>query len=144
MRRLSSRRRTKRNTAITDVSLTPLIDTALTLLVIFMVASPMMHNAIKVRLPQGKAKEDIGVVQDLEVYVDHKGAITFEGKQYSVNNVIAVLKKRVSSGRTNHDEKTVYVKADTAVSYGKVIELVDQIKVVGGIKYVALATQKYA
>jgi biopolymer transport protein TolR len=144
MRRFSGRRRTKRNTAITDVSLTPLIDTALTLLVIFMVASPMMHNAIKVSLPKGKAKEDLGVSQDLEIYIDKGGAISFEGKQYTAGQVIEVLQKKVGPDTGRNAEKTVYVKADTAVSYGKVIELVDQIKVVGGIKYVALATQKYA
>ena len=39
-------------------------------------------------------------------------------------------------------QKTVFVKADTTVAYGKVIELVDKIKQVGGIRYVALATAK--
>ena len=36
----------------------------------------------------------------------------------------------------------VMVKADEGVAYGKVITLVDAIKSVGGITYVALATQK--
>ena len=36
------------------------------------------------------------------------------------------------------------MKADTSISYGTVIELVDEIKFVGGIKYVALATQKHS
>ena len=51
-----------------EISLTPLIDTALTLLIIFMVTTPMMHNAIKVNLPQGKSNE-AGGQQELVVYL---------------------------------------------------------------------------
>lgn len=137
MRRFS-RRRTKRSAAITEISLTPLIDTALTLLVIFMVTAPMTHNAIKVTLPSGQAKEDAGLEQDIEVYVDKKGAIFCDNTQYAVKDLVVVLKKKMVVGK----EKTVYVHADTAVSYGSVLELVDHIKVVGGINYVALATHK--
>ena len=36
----------------------------------------------------------------------------------------------------------VFVKADQSVEYGKVIDLVDTIKMAGGIKYVALATKR--
>lgn len=139
MRRFS-RRRTKRSAAITEISLTPLIDTALTLLVIFMITSPMMHNAIKVSLPKGHAKEDVGLEQDIEVYIDQKGAIFCDGTLYTVNDLVEIVKKKCMAGTDK--EKTVYVKADTAVSYGCVLELVDHIKMVGGIKYVALATQK--
>ena len=51
------KRRRKKAVAINDIPLTPLIDTALTLLIIFMVTTPMMQNAIKVTLPEGQAKE---------------------------------------------------------------------------------------
>ena len=39
-------------------------------------------------------------------------------------------------------DRTVCVKADKVVSYGQVIELVDHIKVVGGVSYVVLATKR--
>lgn len=145
--RRCSRRRTKRSAAITEISLTPLIDTALTLLVIFMITSPMMHNAIKVDLPKGAAKEDVGLEQDIEVYIDQQGTIFCDGQKYEIASLITLLKTKCmpeSSVQKTEKEKTVYVKADTTVSYGRVLELVDHIKVVGGIKYVALATQKRA
>ena len=53
---MRSRGRRRRLQAMNDVSLTPLIDTALTLLIIFMVATPMMRNSIRVTLPSGQAK----------------------------------------------------------------------------------------
>jgi len=138
--RRSNRRKRRRLHALTEISLTPLIDTALTLLVIFMITAPMMHNAIRVTLPQGKAKEDLGAQQDLVVYIDKEGNIFLDGIKTERKKIVALLQQKVGRNK----DKTVYVKADTAVHYGKVIELVDDIKVVGGIKYVALATQKRA
>ena len=41
-----------------EISLTPLIDTALVLLVIFMVATPIMKNSLTIDLPKGHMKEE--------------------------------------------------------------------------------------
>ncbi len=120
-----------------NVVLTPLIDTALTLLIIFMVATPMMKNAIKISLPEGSSKEATGNKQELIVYIDSKERIFLDDKKMALDALIVALKKRVSGNK----ERTVFVKADKTVPYGTVIRVVDQIKVVGGIDYVALATQ---
>jgi biopolymer transport protein TolR len=123
-----------------DISMTPLIDVALTLLVIFIVATPMMQNAIRVSLPKGKAKEDAGSRQDIVVYVDKDKKIFFNGNEVKPDQLVDALKKKIGDQK----DKMVYVKADQVVSYGSVLELVDHIKVVGGISHVVLATQKYA
>lgn len=121
-----------------DISLTPLIDTALTLLVIFMVTTPMIHNAIRVTLPKGSAKEDGGVQHELIVSIDKDKKIFFEGTEQKPDALVSLLKKKVGEKK----DKMVFVKADQAVAYGTVLELVDHIKVVGGISHVVLATQK--
>ena len=109
--RRTLRYKRRRATALLDLSLTPLIDTALTLLIIFMITTPIIQNAIRVSLPKGHQEE-----------------------------LIELLKQRVGEQQDKH----VYVKADQDVSYGKVIELVDRIKVVGGVSHVILATQRLA
>ena len=133
-------RRGRSRDSIVDIPLTPLIDTALTLLIIFMVTAPMIQNAIRVDLPKGKAKEDAGAEQELVVFLDKENQLFFNGDKMATDDVI----KKVQTIAGKEGDRTVFVKADQAASYGKVIELVDQIKVVGGIKYVALATQKSA
>jgi biopolymer transport protein TolR len=140
MRRRSFRSRRRSSGEMLDISMTPLIDTALTLLVIFMIATPMIQNAIRVSLPKGKAKEDAGAQQELVVYVDKNKKLFFNGAELSDEKIVAQLKERVGTDQN----KLVYVKADQAVPYGTVLELVDRIKVVGGISHVVLATQKYA
>ncbi len=137
---IQRRRRFRRQSKELDISLTPLIDTALTLLVIFMITTPMIQNAILVKLPKGQSKEDDGVTQDLVVYVDKENHIFFNGTDMAPDNVVQELKQRVGDQK----DKIVRVQADQEASYGRVIELVDHIKVVGGISHVVLAMQKYA
>ena len=121
-----------------EVSLTPLIDTALTLLVIFMVATPMLHNAVNVELPRSQGKSDSEPKkEDLVVYINDKEKFFLNGDPLALNDVIESIKKKA-----NHKSaQTVYVKADRKVSHGTVCEFVDRLKYMGGIKNVALATQ---
>jgi biopolymer transport protein TolR len=140
--RYNKRRLRKQKNSLTDLSMTPLIDTALTLLIIFMIATPMLQNAIKVTLPRGNAQEDKPQqqAQELIVFIDKHGDFYINKEKVNKANLIAHIKKTVG----NNQDATVYVQADTAVAYGTVVELVDDIKFVGGIKYVALATQKHS
>ena len=141
MRTRTTRRARAARHHLSDLSMTPIIDVALTLLIMFMVATPVIQNAIKVTLPRGNAQEDAkNQSNELIVYIDSAGDIYVNKlKINKKDELIAHIKATIG----NDLEKTVYVKADTAISYGTVLELVDDIKCVGGIKYVALATQKH-
>jgi len=139
MRRHVRRKRQKAH-ALLDISMTPLIDTALTLLVIFMITTPMIQNAIRVTLPKGKAKEDGGTQQEIVIYVDKDKKVFFNNKEVQGHELVAQLKERLAQQK----DKMVFVKADQTVPYGNVLELVDHLKTVGGISHVVLATQKYA
>ncbi len=121
-----------------DISMTPLIDTALTLLIIFMITTPIIQNAIRVSLPKGEAKEDEGGSQELIVYIDKDKHLFFNGQEYEQEKIVELIKKHVGEQK----EKKVYVKADQEVSYGQVIGLVDRLKVVSGVSHVILATQR--
>lgn len=121
-----------------EISLTPLIDTALTLLIIFMVATPMIQNAIKVDLPKGNAQEEQSSVQELVVYLDKAGRYYCDEKPYDQKQLIEQVAQKVGEKK----DQTVFIKADQAVSYGTVIDLVDRIKHIEGVGYVAMAMEK--
>ena len=130
------RRRKKRRAPIADVSLTPLIDTALTVLIIFMIASPMMQNAIRVNLPKGHTKDSEAHKEFVVVCIDEQEQF-FVGKD-------AIDRDELSAhiiDLVTDEHQTVYVKADQSVSYGVVLELVDEIKMIPGVTSVALSTQ---
>jgi biopolymer transport protein TolR len=134
------RRARQKSSSQATVSLTPLIDTALTLLVIFMVATPMMHRGIKVDLPKGNVNEVQNASQqkDIVVYLDRSGHIFANGDAVAKQELIPLLQKIAN----NQPNKMVVVKADQGVEWGAVHSLVEMIKGVGGITSVVLASQK--
>ena len=68
----SLKRRKKSLAPSLEITLTPLIDTALTLLIIFMVTTPMIQNSIKIDLPKGAAQEAGKEQQEIVVSIDKK------------------------------------------------------------------------
>jgi biopolymer transport protein TolR len=118
-----------------QVSLTPLIDVALTLLIIFMITAPMVQNGIKIDLPQGNSKE-VGAQQELVVSMRRDGKMFFNSYPITKDTLVSSVQKALAQ----QENMPVYVRADESISYGKVIEVVDELKM-AGVKYVAMSTR---
>ncbi|MBT4594926.1 biopolymer transporter ExbD [bacterium] len=120
------RKRQLRRYVIPEVSLTPLIDTALTLLIIFMIAAPMMHNGIKVALPHGESKE--GAPQQEYVVTANK-----DGKVFFNNYPVeaGALVKTVRATLGDKTEESIFLRADEDVACGKMITILDELKCAG-------------
>lgn len=127
--------RKRKHSEITSLTLTPLIDTALNLLVIFMITAPIVQNGIKVDLPFGKSKE-AATQQELVVTLSKDNKIYFNSYPTSKDSLVDSIKKAL----VQKDDLPVYIKADETIAYGKVIEIVDQLKF-AGVKYVAMSTR---
>lgn len=132
-----SRRKKRAGVTIPEITLTPLIDTALTLLIIFMVTSPMLNSTIKIDLPAGKVQEDKGSQQELVVFIDKTKQLFLNGQTVSEQQLLKQLQEKLTG-----DKKPVIVKGDKQVDYGFVYELVNKVKMIPGISHVALAGQK--
>ncbi|HBY05510.1 MAG: Cell division and transport-associated protein TolR [candidate division TM6 bacterium GW2011_GWE2_42_60] len=124
-----------------EISLTPLIDTVLVLLVTFMVAMPVMQNAIKIDLPRGAANDNQSSgaqAQDgITVYVDKQRRLFLNEQPVKAHELIDRIEQKLGKTRS----QVVFVKADRSVPYGDVVRIVDDIKYLGKVEYVALATQ---
>jgi biopolymer transport protein TolR len=131
---LSGRRRHSRRFGAPEVSLTPLIDTSLTLLVIFMITAPVM-NGIKVDLAEADSKE-VGMQQELVITLNKDGNLFFNSFPVRMSTLVDSVKGAMN-GR---DDLPVYIRGDKDVSYGTVIKIVDTLKL-AGIKYVAMSTR---
>ena len=94
---------------------------------------------IKVELPSSQVDEmDTKVQQETIVYIDKQKKLYLNGLELGLQSIVKELQKLSKAKKV----EIVFVKADQAVEYGKVIDLVDTIKMAGGIKYVALATKR--
>ena len=118
-----------------EVSLTPLIDTALTLLVIFMITVPMVQNGINVNLPQGQSKE-VGLQQELVITLSKDGKLFFNSYPVERSSLIETVKNAMQG----KEDIPVYIRADEMVAYGEVIKVVDDLKM-SGVKSVAMSTR---
>jgi len=134
----SKRQRRKALAHLPEVSLTPLIDTLLVLLVIFMVTTPIVHNAIKIELPQGKSHDTGKTPEELVVALDVHNQLFLNGKPCTQE----ILLKTIESSINVTAGRTVFIQADAHNVWGKVGALVSKIKSIPGVRCVAMAMQK--
>lgn len=121
-----------------EIVLTPLIDTALTLLVIFMITSPMIQSSIKVQLPKGKVKEADTLNKEIRVIIDQDSKISLNNIPMKNVEQLEDTVKNISTPASSKStvEKSIFVEAHNAVEYGFVIKVVDKLKNVKGIESV--------
>jgi len=136
-RRSGLRRRLVKHTQ-PEISLTPLIDTALVLLVIFMVATPIMKNSLRIDLPKGYMKED-------KHNSSHAPVVTLKGHEIRLNDealsLESVLEKLTTQMKDSKEGK-VYVHCDVKVPSGTLVNTIDSIKYVAGVENVVLSTDR--
>jgi biopolymer transport protein TolR len=134
-------RRRRRNglTRLPEISLTPLIDTVLVLLVIFMVATPMLHNSLAIDLPEGNMKEGSSPTESsLVVAVTPPEKLTLNDRSYAREALLEELAQRVKTQK----DKRVYIQCDRKVSSGTLVKIIDSIKYVAGVEHVILSTER--
>lgn len=82
------RRFSQRNALVTlsDLNLTPLLDLAWTLLIIFMITAPLLDQSIDMRLPEGGQPPMQVSRQDLQlVEIDAQGAYLLNGQRVTLD-----------------------------------------------------------
>jgi TolR protein len=123
-----------------DINVTPLVDVMLVLLIIFMVATPMLHQGIQVALPRAEARNLPLKVQDpLVLSIDREGVIFLRDAPVE----LADLAGRVQEQLAGRPDDTVFLKGDRDVPYGKVIEVLDRLHR-SGIVHVGMVTERPA
>ncbi len=134
------RRRRRRSTiALPEVSLTPLIDTALVLLVIFMVATPIMRNSLAIDLPKGQMKEDADPnIAALVVSVTAQEQLQLNGVPYTLETLLKEVAQKIPTLK----DKRVYIECDRKASSGTLVKVIDSIKYVAGVEHVVLSTER--
>lgn len=107
-----------------------------------MVTTPMIQNSIKIDLPKGQAQEGGKEPQELVVTIDKKETIYCNNKPVTIETLGQEIKNCLGT-MSNKEGKRVWVKVDRqSCSADSLISVIDCIKVVGGVKDVAIATER--
>jgi biopolymer transport protein ExbD len=118
----------------------PMADIMLVLLIIFMVVTPMLQKTQSVDLASTDNPRDMKDADKDDAIVI---AITSDGTIYMGNTRIAKeeLSAQIKDRVSTRIDKTVYVKSDARAKYGRVVEVVDEIRS-AGVDQLGLLTQK--
>ncbi|URL57056.1 biopolymer transporter ExbD [Luteibacter flocculans] len=120
-----------------DINITPMLDLAYVLLVIFIIMTTASVQGIKVNLPKASAAVSMAKPQTKAITVSETGQIYLDA--YPVT--LAELEDRLRSLKALNPDFPVVVKGDSTVQYQKVMDILDLLRRVD-LPQVGLVTGK--
>jgi biopolymer transport protein ExbD len=112
---------------ISAINVTPLVDIFLVLLIIFMVtAKIIVNNSIPTDLPKGTTGSEQQVV--FTVAIDKEGTVLADRVPMTSDDM---LRDAAKVALAKNKELRTIIQASSAVSYGVVIHVLDQLRAIG-------------
>jgi biopolymer transport protein ExbD len=113
-----------------EINVTPFIDVILVLLIIFMVAAPLATVDVAVNLPTSNALPQRRPDKPLYLTVKADLSLALGDRLLTRDGLKAALDET-----TNNDhEQRVYLRADKAVSYGDLMQVMNVLRTAGYLK----------
>ena len=115
---------------MSEINVTPFIDVMLVLLIIFMVAAPLSTVDVAVDLPASNAQQQPR--PDKPLFLTIKSDLTLAFGEEPVRR--DALQAALDQATSNDREQRVFVRADQAVSYGDVMQVMNLLRDAGYLK----------
>lgn len=109
------------NEPFDDINVTPMLDLAYVLLVIFIIMTTASVQGIKVNLPKASNAPSLAKPQTKAITITDSGQIYLDAYPVSIDE----LRTRLGEYRAANPELPVVIKGDTVVQYGKVMEVLE-------------------
>ena len=126
------------NKPMSEINVTPLVDVMLVLLIIFMITAPLLTTGVSVDLPTTKSEAVSGQDEPLIITINKNKEI-FIGDNI-VKAETLIIKLNAIAGLKK--QSRIFIRADTELSYGEVMELMSLITNAGFNKVALLTKQK--
>ena len=128
-----------------EINVTPMVDIMLVLLIIFMVVTPMLQHGVTVNLPKdlNNPEEDQRIIKDNSIVI----AIPNDKEYYLGKDKVPIekIKEKVEKMLSNikkEEDKVVYIKSGVGVSYGEVVNVINEVRALGVDKIGLVADKK--
>jgi biopolymer transport protein TolR len=128
-----------------EINVTPMVDIMLVLLIIFMVVTPLLQHGITVALPQNTLNpdEDPRIIKESSVVI----SIPANGEYYlgktrlaqdDIKNKVGPMLEKIKAD----EDRIVYIKSGVNVSYGDVVNVINEVRALGVDKIGLVADKK--
>ncbi|MGB0744660.1 MAG: ExbD/TolR family protein [Opitutales bacterium] len=117
--------RKDRLSALTEINVTPLIDLAFALLIIFMITTPLLEQTIEVNLPVESVSSQPERREDFQSISIDKSGLYYWGEEQVSQQQLGDLLDLMSMEAA---PPVLSIRADAGLQYQKVITVIDMIK----------------
>ena len=104
---------------MSEINVTPLVDVMLVLVVIFIITAPLLASAIRLDLPKADGASAVETPRFVTLAIDRAGQAFLNDKAMPLDELARSLLQTASQ----NPETEVQLRADSAVAYGKVVEV---------------------
>jgi biopolymer transport protein ExbD len=123
--------------AYDDINITPMLDLAYVLLVIFILMATASVQGIKVDLPKASAAQSLVQPKTIAITVTNDGQIFIDAFPVTISD----LETRLRNAKASNPDVPIVLKGDASAQYGKVTEVLDLCRQLG-LNKVGLVTGK--
>ena len=122
MRRYSQRHSLS---TLSEINITPLLDLAFVLLIIFMITTPLLENSLSLVIPSsGAANAPVNPAQVQTISIDRQETIRFNNELVDIQTLVT----RLTELKRANPEVTVVVRPDRELPVQKLIALMDALQ----------------
>jgi biopolymer transport protein ExbD len=120
-----------------DINITPMLDLAYVLLIIFIILTTATVQGIKVNLPKASAQPSLAENKTKAISITADGTIYLDTFPVSMQELETLLRQY----KTANPNLPVIVKADSSIQYQRVVDILDLVGKLE-ITQLGLVTQK--
>ena len=120
-----------------DINITPMLDLAYVLLVIFIIMCTAAVQGIKVDLPKASQAKPLSQPKTKVIAIDSSGQISLDAVPVSMTE----LEQQLRNAQANNADLPVILRGDRAVQYDKVMAVLDLCSKLN-ISSIGLVSQK--
>jgi len=113
---------------LSDINITPLLDLAFVLLIIFMITTPLMEQGLRLELPKSQVTDASPEKNDLKmVEVDPSGNYFLETQPVS----LSTLQEALAAAFEQNPDLVLVIRGDLGPTWGNIYAVLDGAKKLG-------------
>ena len=135
---MAIKRKWSDRTVLSEINVTPLVDVALVLLIVFMLTAPLLQQGLPVNLPEASAPALKRTKKDIILTIQDNGKIYLGDDKADIP--IDEVEGRLAAIYSRKQLKDLFIKAESNLRYGTVIRIMSIAKK-AGVDRIGMITQ---